>query len=814
MTTSAANDEVVTLYGTAAPTLTGPTLVAAGNALSPSGGVNNAAVATAGAYTPGQATSSPTANNWTAETIALTPLANDGITIARPATPTSNDFLVATVTASGLSASGNICAPDDGTWTELGQITQPGSPAVTQATFYSARSTATAESYTFTFQSACSTTGTPLPAAGTAVAVRFTGVNPITPIDEDNTGALIYSNNAPPPTSTGTSLTPIGVTPPRSGDEVLTMYGSGATSLSASCIHQVGGSASATGFCDIANPTANQAYTAPTVTSSTSKPWIVQTIALESASGGCGSSCKYGIEDPGGVGTDYGQAIAAAEKALDTEAATRPTARKVIILLSDGDANTTAEESNPCQYGITQAESAEAMNGNPYTLPGNTWIYAIAYGAIYAQGQSCTDDTGGNLAGLSAQCAMELIADNHVTDPAFQSYTTDVYPKSQICPAGTYEPSDPPERFYNEATGTSLENVFTQVGDSLSTPAPDQRQRELIPTVAAGRHAMASGLGRLCVEAELVERAVQLGRVVVDAEGARLEELVGAVAAAQEADAEHPRAAGGEEIPDGVADDVAVVRLDAERGGAGEEQIRLGLRARDVAAVDHDDLVRDVERRRATRRSRDGGRRWRSRGRSRAARRSASSSTRAGKRPPLGQQLVEDPPVAGLDRLGLLARELAADLAGDRAREEAAAHPDPAVDPPAVDRHPLLGERALPGEDVRVDRVDERAVEVEDQRAGPQPSSVELRHHVLDLGVVLERVGRHVLAVAGLLVAAVGHLGDERDVVVDPDRAELERPRRRAAPGRRRASRPTRRGRSGRRWPRRSPRPRRRSAAP
>ena len=120
VTTHNANDEVVTLYGTAAPTLTGPTLVAAGNALSPSGGVNNAAVATAGSYTPSQATSSPTANNWTAETIALTPLANDGITIARPASPTGNDFLVATVTVSGLSASGNICAPDDGTWTELG----------------------------------------------------------------------------------------------------------------------------------------------------------------------------------------------------------------------------------------------------------------------------------------------------------------------------------------------------------------------------------------------------------------------------------------------------------------------------------------------------------------------------------------------------------------------------------------------------------------------------------------------------------------------------------------------------------------------
>ena len=52
--------------------------------------------------------------------------------------------------------------------------------------------------------------------------------------------------------------------------------------------------------------------------------------------------------------------------------------------------------------------------------------------------------------------------------------------------------------------------------------------------------------------------------------------------------------------------------------------------------------------------------------------------------------------------------------------------------------------------------------------------SSELDHHVLELGVVLDRVDRHVLAVAGLLEAAVGHLGDDRDVVVDPDRAELQ----------------------------------------
>jgi hypothetical protein len=55
------------------------------------------------------------------------------------------------------------------------------------------------------------------------------------------------------------------------------------------------------------------------------------------------------------------------------------------------------------------------------------------------------------------------------------------------------------------------------------------------------------------------------------------------------------------------------------------------------------------------------------------------------------------------------------------------------------------------------------------------PSSV-ADHHVLELGVVLDGVERHVLAVAALLEPAVGHLRHQGDVVVDPDGAELQRP--------------------------------------
>jgi hypothetical protein len=85
--------------------------------------------------------------------------------------------------------------------------------------------------------------------------------------------------------------------------------------------------------------------------------------------------------------------------------------------------------------------------------------------------------------------------------------------------------------------------------------------------------------------------------------------------------------------------------------------------------------------------------------------------------PAAGEDLAEDLAVPALERLGLVVAELPADLAGDRPGEEPAAHPDTAVDPPAVDRRPEIEERPLPREDVRVDGVDQRPIEIEDQCA-------------------------------------------------------------------------------------------------
>ena len=79
--------------------------------------------------------------------------------------------------------------------------------------------------------------------------------------------------------------------------------------------------------------------------------------------------------------------------------------------------------------------------------------------------------------------------------------------------------------------------------------------------------------------------------VAVDAEGAGRAQLVLAVPAAQQADAEHPGATRGQQVPHRVADDVALVGGDAEPLLAGEEEVRLGLGAEDVATIDDDHVV-------------------------------------------------------------------------------------------------------------------------------------------------------------------------------------------------------------------------------
>lgn len=100
------------------------------------------------------------------------------------------------------------------------------------------------------------------------------------------------------------------------------------------------------------------------------------------------TSCQQGLQATGGVGTFYADALTQAEGALASDG--RPTARKVIILLSDGAANASVlnmppgEAPNQCQEAISAATAA--------TLAG-TWVYSISYGSSTATSPSlCTTD--------------------------------------------------------------------------------------------------------------------------------------------------------------------------------------------------------------------------------------------------------------------------------------------------------------------------------------------------------------------------------------------------------------------------------------
>lgn len=114
------------------------------------------------------------------------------------------------------------------------------------------------------------------------------------------------------------------------------------------------------------------------------------------------STCPQGLSAVGGVGTFFADAISAAQAALVSDG--RADTQKVIILLSDGDANApagnvpTGKSRNQCHQAIAAAQAAAAAG---------TWVYSIAYGASTANTPgSCNTD----VPPISACATMEQIA--------------------------------------------------------------------------------------------------------------------------------------------------------------------------------------------------------------------------------------------------------------------------------------------------------------------------------------------------------------------------------------------------------------------
>ena len=170
-----AGDRVIRFYGTGATSFTSGTTFNQGGTASATGAFDSGTAQAATGSTGNAAAVTPSAL-WTGQTIALS--TRNSITIERPPNPSDLDFILVTVTAQGLGATGTICAPD--TWILVDQERKSGS--LTEDTFYSFRSTPVDEHYEFDFR-AGSCAGAPIAANASAIAVRYTGVNPITPID-------------------------------------------------------------------------------------------------------------------------------------------------------------------------------------------------------------------------------------------------------------------------------------------------------------------------------------------------------------------------------------------------------------------------------------------------------------------------------------------------------------------------------------------------------------------------------------------------------------------------------------------------------
>lgn len=100
------------------------------------------------------------------------------------------------------------------------------------------------------------------------------------------------------------------------------------------------------------------------------------------------ANCQQGMSAPGGYGTFYADAINAAQGALERDG--RADVQRVIVLLSDGDANasaanmTASKRRQQCQQAVAAANTAAAAG---------TWVYSVAYGASTSASGSCATDT-------------------------------------------------------------------------------------------------------------------------------------------------------------------------------------------------------------------------------------------------------------------------------------------------------------------------------------------------------------------------------------------------------------------------------------
>jgi Putative Flp pilus-assembly TadE/G-like len=161
---------------------------------------------------------------------------------------------------------------------------------------------------------------------------------------------------------------------------------------------------------------------------------------LVKAARGGAAGCTQGLDDRGGLGTYYADAITAAQTVLAANARTGAT--NVIVLLSDGDASG-AGTSNGCHLAITAAQNAAKAG---------TWVYSIAFNS---PNSGCNLDSPS----ISACSTMSQIANMPgATAGTYFNDLTKFYSDNASGCTSTRNPSI-----------TSINSIFQSIGNSLST---------------------------------------------------------------------------------------------------------------------------------------------------------------------------------------------------------------------------------------------------------------------------------------------------------------------------------------------------------
>ncbi len=132
--------------------------------------------------------------------------------------------------------------------------------------------------------------------------------------------------------------------------------------------------------------------------------------ALSIATGASGKSNCNGMQTPGGDGTYYAGVIYSAQSSLMAAQAANPGSQNIMIILSDGDANSSkiaSAKHSGNVYGSLDDQCQQAISAAGYASGQGTAVYTIAYGA---SSSGCSSDTSGPLAGISPCVAMQDMA--------------------------------------------------------------------------------------------------------------------------------------------------------------------------------------------------------------------------------------------------------------------------------------------------------------------------------------------------------------------------------------------------------------------